>query len=905
MPLDYTARPPGGRRAFSTGGISLSSSVNAQSNENLVSRQPLQPSGRLTAWNQETPVPPPPPGPPPQSSGRSHSLNRCVGLRLDGAPVSTAESSRRPAATRLAHTNTLGPVPPTPAGWIDEIPSSDLGRSISDVPRSVVGSQTAHEPPSTLTRQPAQRDISAHSILERRSKSGTGAGKETAGDSEQLQATNAKTFRKPPNLVLSPSDTLLRRRQAERTGRDNPSSSPESTRHHTPLNISTLTPPYTPSLEMHRRAEKKHVGEGTVAGSPASSRDPFVKASLERFHMFIQQEASSPTDKVRLELFTTFMVHESRIRRDIYSGAFQSMASDIMELTRDMWRPLHTSPTQIIETGHPVSETPYDGPRDSHASNMANNANDSSCSSATEFTPATDTESLYDSGDHGDDRPPATPWGERFQPSLSPICSVPSMAFSAVPDEQDSRGRSASRWWEGSGQGSIGHAGQTMEMSKQESKYMSLHPNELIAPPLSSPSHSTPTQNTTQTSFHYGPDEYPPEKTDQRDRSNFENAIPSDLSYSGSVGRGKRPALPPLEISRLVTLPPPYPRHYPALQNNHPSLSTIRAKHREIVEAISMRQSQPQDDGYWHDSVSSELTRVCEGSITELVARLDESAQQNEHATAAQTEGDERPELLEQLTLLKWLFEAREQLQKQDFDAAMHRRKTRSNARIDDCRARGEYQQQLDEEARQAQQSQQDQYYYAEQATNRFSQLLHIVERHVSRGVEVQLSAFWDIAPPLLEVVQKIPAQKMHSLASVSMAIPMDELDENPSYRQFPLQYLLRMLTHAKKSAYQFIESQTNLLCLLHEVRTAASSADLRLAEIRNVMEGMSSDATKEQMMVVKRRREEEETAVLKERVGFLEGQWECALGEEFEMVLDRVGVFLKEHGGWDDGLDI
>lgn len=298
------------------------------------------------------------------------------------------------------------------------------------------------------------------------------------------------------------------------------------------------------------------------------------------------------------------------------------------------------------------------------------------------------------------------------------------------------------------------------------------------------------------------------------------------------------------------------------------------------------------------------MINACETSITELVRRVDDDSD-NQTTNAAQTEGDERPELLEQLTLLKWLFEAREQLQKQDFDASMQRLKMRSQAYREHCKAKGDYQQQFQEELRLAQHLQQNQHYFAEQATQRYSQLLEIVERHVSRGVEVQLSAFWDIAPALLEVVQKIPVQDAYSLAGLSVTIPGKELAENPSYRQFPLQYLLDTLTHAKKSAYQFIESQTNLLCLLHEVRTAAMSAELRLNEIRRVMSGAEAENARTDMMNVKRQREEEETGVLKERVGFLEGQWESALGKEIEVAVERVSRFLQEQGGWEEGMEV
>ena len=622
--------------------------------------------------------------------------------------------------------------------------------------------------------------------------------------------------------------------------------------------------------------------------------------------MFIQQEASALCDRDRLELFSTFIVQESRIRRDLYSSAFTAMAGEIMDLTRDLWRP--TSLTKEQETSHKVdasSSTVLDGPRRS-GNIPASNAS----SSGADFTPATDTDSLYAGSEPEDTKaPPATPWGEKFQPSLSPINSVPSMAVSTVPDgEGGSRGRPASRWWEGSVEGSMGQGGRRLEMTKQESRYMSLHPNELIVNAQPSPSHSTPTPGTMGTSFRYGPDEYPAEKTGFYEEGitsasseyRSDGALPPSLAW----GYGGKQAVPPsLDVSRLVTLPPPYPRHYPALHNNHPSLQELRLKHREVAENLGARQSQPMEDVVWQPSVYTSMMQSCETTITELVCRLDEAAESQE-LTSLQTEGDERPELLEQLTLLKWICEAREQLRKQDFDATAQRLKARSLTFTAHCRQTGEYQRLADEEARLESHLQASRLHFAEQANHRYTHLLSIIEHHVSRGVEVQLSAFWDIAPSLLEVVQRIPVSDSHELAHLSVLIPSAEIADSPSYRDFPLQYLLRTLTHAMKSAYQFIENQTNLLCLLHEIRTASMSAEARYMEMDRLGKGEDVERVKAEMVELRRRREEEETGVLKERVGILEGQWDHALGGEIEGVVQQVRASLQEMGGLDEGID-
>lgn len=910
-PSNVPVRPPTSRRAISTGAICLPSASGGDSSlGGKVSPEPSQ-------WNPGMPLPPPPPGPPPAS--RSHSLNRVSHQGLNNTPSATdltPNDGRPRPSRRVSHVSTLGAVPPTPAGWFedDPIPNIQASTTIRNSPCNMVrDDENVQSRSTTLARRPARREPSADSILERRSKSKARRDvidPTPVAQSEPQTVPQMSTFPKPANLVLSTANGLLQRRLAERTDRAEDGvvevinrMSPETARRHGQRRTSSaLTPPYTPGPDPHRQSLKRPAANNPATVPGNTSADSFVQASLERFHMFIQQEASSPSDRDRLKLFTSFMVQESRVRRDRYSSAFNSMAGDILDLTRDMWRPCSSAdavpentPVRAGITGEsPRPMTTLETSRES-----ADTAGTSSCSSAVDFTPATDTDSLYDSSERADDKPPSTPWGERYHPSLSPIKSIPSMAVSTVPDEEDSRGRSASRWWEGSAEGSGGKGGRKIEMTKQETKYMSLHPSELLLGPEPSPSYSTPTPNTVTTAFRYGADEYPPEKTDWREESPPAAGPPQ--SYADSPhpllgSRGKQPMVPALDISRLVTLPPPYPRHYPALQNNHPSLSEIRNRHRQVAETVTARQTKLYTDYCWDPTVYVDLSQTCEISIIELEQRLDGMAGEQ------QTEGDERPELLEQLTLLKWIFEAREQLQKQDFDATIQRVKTRSQALIDHFHAVGDYERLMDEEQRMKQQGQEHQLSFAEQSTSRFSQLLEMVECHVSRGVEMQLSAFWDIAPGLLEVMQRVP----HDLdgSGFSVHIPQAEYQDNPTYRRFPLQYLLHTLDHAKKSAYQFIESQTNLLCLLHEVRTAAMSAEMRFVEMRRVVEGEDVERLRAEMSEVRKGREEEETAVLRERIGVLEGQWELALGEEVNGVLERVRRHLSGSGGWDDGMD-
>ncbi|KAK3709743.1 hypothetical protein LTR37_010770, partial [Vermiconidia calcicola] len=590
--------------------------------------------------------------------------------------------------------------------------------------------------------------------------------------------------------------------------------------------------------------------------------------------------------------------------------------------------------------------------------NSANGNNPSSASVFGEFTPDTDAASAYDTMDGiGMERSDSRQWGDGFKPSLSPI---PSMNVSTVPEENSSRGRTASRWWEdnNSGSGSIGNPDR-IEKSQRETKYMgvtaaTLQGNDEPSPLSSRKTGSTPGPSTQ--SFGYGSNEYPAEKVGWHEGAEFETpvatpAYPRKVSISG---------VNPLDVSRLVTLPPPYPRHYPALNNKHPLLSNLRSEHRELAEnskiqeikeayrdqdnAIQREQKEATKERRAHlrsniqqqvadssisyaeaaqaeaDFNTEEAERgkanarsnfdVFEASLahplnTVITERLDrvsacinqlraelDSRNEVSDPNQAQEEGDEQPERLEKLTLLKWLFEAREQLHKEMFDLHADRSVKYSEViltpyRIANLRAK------MDEaNAFFAKDGRDRQRNFAKDSLKRYEDLQQIMETNVSRGVEDQLSAFWDIGPGLLEVIQHFPSD----MDALNVQIPEQEFEENPAYNDHPLQYLYSLLSHAQKSAYQFIESQVNLLCLLHEVRTATMRSRLRLLDI----ERGAARPDDEELRV----QEERLTFDLKEKVGEVERQWREALGEMLEECRGRVKGWLEASGGWEEGLE-
>lgn len=460
----------------------------------------------------------------------------------------------------------------------------------------------------------------------------------------------------------------------------------------------------------------------------------------------------------------------------------------------------------------------------------------------------------------------------------------------------------------------------------------------------------------------YGADEYPPEKVGWHE----EPAPPPDPDIAAGyefVARFQEP--PKMDVSRLITLPPPYPRHYPAVNNNHPDLVSYRTLVRaisDLSEIKSMRQQHDSDVDrivqehqertkdsrqqfkdniqyqIQHGSLSFAEAAEAEAALVLDENKLDRALTKQEldlyvtsvldparailsdrisratacieemssklfddarHGTPDQTqeEGDEKPELLEKLTQLKWLFETREVLHREKYDLVNTRDEKyravvllpyRQKANADKIRETNAFfhQDGLDRRAQ-----------YEAEALGRLESFLNVIEENVVRGVEVQLSAFWDIGPSLVALVQQIPME----LHGFEVRIPANEYEENPSYHRHPLQYLYLLLSHAEKSSYQFIESQINLFCLLHEVKSAVMRANCKLMEAERVRHGEPEDEVRREMLDSRANEDRSLTADLKDKVATVECQWTEALGSQIQDLRERVKMQLMEEDGWEE----
>ncbi|QIW99196.1 hypothetical protein AMS68_004714 [Peltaster fructicola] len=898
-------RPPAARRAASAGHIPVtgSPSSGARSRQNSSAR----PSGTL---------PGPPPGPPPTGS-RSQSLNRY-------ATPSSSQTVEAAPVRRTAQGSSLGPVPPTPANWVDgdSMPESEV---TSAQPYQPLRIHTGGMREQSLTRRPATRDSSAQGLRERRSRSKAAR---DGYDEEPMSAIEP--------VAAASSGTISQRREHSRkisSLADPNMQSPSMLAG--PANV--LTPPYTPAVGRQAlgsaSSDRPATRDGAISAKLPSNIDVFYKQALERHRQFLEKEANAASDAERLEAFANYMVHESRLRRDRYQAAYNGMAGDIVDLTRDMWRSYSRTSRKVATPNTATSHGPSSSTSEGFPTGQADD------SSTGEYTPATENGSI-----DGDlDQAAGKQWGETFKPSLSPI---PSMAVSSAQDDS-SRGRAPSRWWEKSeASGSIGKP-ERIEKSHRETKYMGINPALLRSSPQLSPEVSRLTPTPGASTFALAADEYPPEKVGWHEQHD----VDTPMATPGYDTLRKRPHTntpDQMDLSRLVTLPPPYPRHHPAINNNHPSLAGLRNEHRQLanneeVQRIrdafidqdwarrrahqeeakkrrtKMRQSTQEklNEGditfaeaaqaeakFEEDEVERSKTNAralfdafeasvshplntlitkkladaekCMMDLQSALARNNESSDPNR----AQEEGDEHPERLEKLTLLRWLFDAREVLHKEMFDLHAQR------AEKYDGRQRT--------------------ITFYKESLKRCELFLAQIEGNVNSGVEDQVSAFWDIAPALKELVQQIPGviedgeEHLQLLDHFRFFVPPQEIQENPAYRRYPGQYLYSVLSHAEKSTYQFIESQVNLWCMLHAVREMTAEASLKVIELET---GNGAELAGE-ISQAKSAEERRMTADLQEKVGEVERQWKEALGTQLEDVRAGVKQWLEATGGWEEGLD-
>lgn len=911
-------QPPGARRATSAG-LSNAAASNFQ-----------QPT-----WESGTPLPPPPSSS--QGEVRSQSTGRVSTLRrtdrmMPGRSISDSYTSLAQGGSQLT---ALGSVPPTPVGWTEHESDGGSVLPIHGVNVSIMSAFSEDEPESQPSCYQAARALeiensqgsnpsdsrslirepSMQRIRERRSASCISRERSASMDrpiQEAIQpATSASQTQlaTPLVLVLPTPSALARTRHAKKAKTS-------------PLLAKTAAPPtspcpdsgYTSSSDNFQNfgspqcvsASPPEISQNSVepmkfmAGRSTSKTRSFANEATARHHVFVEQEATANSDEGKIRLFIAYMKHEWELRQTLYPVAAQSLAEELTEYSNCFWGVPKTQPCCNI--------LPNDAMNILMAPAEVSLSSPMNASSQSQKIPADDGENRIDGipdlGIQSESCGSGPPQCQLCSIPAEDQCGVPPclppdfMALSTAHEDIHDRGRPSSRWWEASAAPGSTETSRKAELTAEATEYSGL-PTKSVED----------IQTASGILGHDLHERSPPDLGEQPALWKQDNS-----GKILSVLTPKTSQSAKLDISRLITLPPPYPWCNPALKNNHPELQEYRVilehiKDRSHLDA-SLDNLAPNQD-FSQDSFNVYRTQVmlprkattktrlnaASKAMSQLCDLLDREAWHLKSTQGVEHVGDQSG-LLEKLSLLRWLADACEQLYKDLFDL-----KTENDARYEDVVLSSYLPSKQESKAGEVRlffiaDGKARFVRYRREALERVGQLHERVGKHVTDGVQALVSAFSNTAPLLQEVIERVPTE---ALASFEVDIPQHEYADNPSYAKFPLQYLLTLLLRPERASYQFIEAQIDLLCLLDEVKTAVVTARQSLSQAEKMSEG--SDLTTVTTENENEKKEYISSGELDEQIKLAKEQWHNGLGRNLITCRENVKRFLVGQGAWNEGL--
>ncbi len=184
----------------------------------------------------------------------------------------------------------------------------------------------------------------------------------------------------------------------------------------------------------------------------------------------------------------------------------------------------------------------------------------------------------------------------------------------------------------------------------------------------------------------------------------------------------------------------------------------------QASENAKAKELEKQDFDRFQNAVVMPLNELLTGRIAQATSLFDELRSrlfvetQAPNPNMPQEEGDEQPELLEKLTLLKWIFEAREMLHREIYDLLSDRNNRYKEMVMTPYRLSGNEEKLRTAEAFFVDDATKRRTAFATELLQRTCEFRGVVEENVVRGVDMQLNAVWDLAPPLKRLLDKISA---------------------------------------------------------------------------------------------------------------------------------------------------
>ncbi|KAI5853794.1 hypothetical protein BZA05DRAFT_417889 [Tricharina praecox] len=865
-------------------------------------------------------VPPPPPGPPP----RSESLTRIQQLMQRQRTVSGPLSTRQ----GFVGSRQSPPVPEVPE--ILTLPSSSPPPAVP--PKRKMEQQEDSGRQRASPRHEEER--------ERQRREDNNPWKE-AIDSPRRAATlpNQQSFSASPRAITparesftepepSPTFTVYRDSNPALNGsavRRKPVGPQLVTQDlgrgpQLPTPPPQQSSPISPGLNNREsNATLKANGEGPSrkdTGKEPEGPEDFIHQTRRRYKEMLQAEDAAYTDADKLRIFLHFVERECKIRQPLYSQADPTDLKRVVKILQVIAMEEHESLTPISPVGRQRADRDGDIDMSSPPDQKT--------------------------------RPGTQWWGQNLT-----AASFPTSAMSAyeqrVAEEESSRGRASSRWWENSNDdGGSCSVSELVRSDDNDSVYGSAYPRRSkrftkkprqslkeIAELANSPRSLTSGPGISHDAASYlNSTVYPPDrKAGSRSRSRAPG------SSRTRVPRRRDNLKTSLDIAPLLTLLPVWPREYPAINNCHPRLDVFRDLVRTLNDLTMLKDLQQrfaEKTGKTKDSfvTESQRRRISQAErIQRLYSRgdlhydemerlnldfereetkINHEAEEEDFkafdvevvtpahrdlherinaATAAYSDlialikarnpnlaadSEEQPELLEYLTALKWIFDVRETLHQSVFEMLTERNERYKSLTLGPLRT-----------ARDQSRFQSTSAFFTQDAATRLAefnkqkilrheQFMDFTENQVTLGVEEARSRFWEVAPLVMECLEKIP----DNLENVVPIIPPEESSEHPEWVQQPMRYLERKIAETEGAMRGLgVEEGEGLLCLLHGVKSALTRAR---AEAVHGDDG--------------RREERRLTEDLKEKVGMIEDEWREGLGgilerikEDVEREMDRI----------------
>ncbi|EPS38970.1 hypothetical protein H072_7270 [Dactylellina haptotyla CBS 200.50] len=412
-----------------------------------------------------------------------------------------------------------------------------------------------------------------------------------------------------------------------------------------------------------------------------------------------------------------------------------------------------------------------------------------------------------------------------------------------------------------------------------------------------------------------------------------------------------------LDIQPLLAIVPPYPRQFPASDNSHPSLQKTRkaiadlkdlkvihklkfdftttvpriqdenaadararkATHQDYIQRLfnegrvtyeEMDRLTAEFERKEGDKKAEELQKefdrfreeVVSPSHTELMDRIDkatsimDSIQTDISSSAKANIGiREGPELLEKLNIMRTLFETREILYGEINSLIIDRDKRYKEVTIAPYLNEGDTEGIKEAEEFFADAAKQTKVTADKEAVERAKSFLDKVEKDVITGVESEVSNFWDVAPVLTGLLDKIPSE----LSNFKPIVPEDELYGNPNYRRFPLLYLKKKLDYVGNSIYQHAQAQMRLLDFSVEITLLWTNAKWALGDSERVLAGEEEQRAVWQVERQKKEEEVRQTKNWEEKVKIVQEEWSQSVGNKLSDIKKRIIDQLSQQEGW------